>query len=266
VEACDPFNELGLYDELCNIKKASAWGVSSSRVHSDRTTWSIWTEFCLDLTCDPFHQSINNPILLLQIFAERYRVETLAPSATQVKSRTVEGALRAIGQTFAALGQRDPRLQPSGKLDFRLHRQLQSYKKDDPPPHRVKPIPLQLLHAAVAQCYRARSVASQAIADMLIVGFFFLLRPGEYAATANPDAAPFRLCDVHILLHSRRLDPLTCIDQELTAATHVALEFTTQKNGVRNELVGLGRSGHPVLCPVLALCNRVRHLRLHNAP
>jgi hypothetical protein len=101
---------------------------------------------------------------------------------------------------------------------------------------------------------------------MLIVGFFFLLRPGEYAATANPDAAPFRLCDVHILLHSRRLDPLTCIDQELTAATHVALEFTTQKNGVRNELVGLGRSGHPVLCPVLALCNCVRHLRLHNAP
>jgi hypothetical protein len=26
---------------------------------------------------------------------------------------------------------------------------------------------------------------------MLIVGSFFLLRPGEYAATENPDATPF---------------------------------------------------------------------------
>jgi hypothetical protein len=30
--------------------------------------------------------------------------------------------------------------------------------------------------------------------------------------------------------------------------------------------VGLGRSGHPAYCPVVALTNRVRHLRTHNAP
>jgi hypothetical protein len=101
---------------------------------------------------------------------------------------------------------------------------------------------------------------------MLIVGFFFLLRPGEYAATANENATPFCVCDVHILLHTRRLDPFTCPEYELHAATHVALEFTSQKNGVRGELVGLTRSGHPVLCPVLALCQRLRHLRLHRAP
>jgi hypothetical protein len=101
---------------------------------------------------------------------------------------------------------------------------------------------------------------------MLIVGFFFLLRPGEYAATANENATPFRVCDVHILLHTRRLDPFTCPEYELHAATHVALEFTSQKNGVRGELVGLTRSSHPVLCPILALCQRLRHLRLHRAP
>jgi hypothetical protein len=100
---------------------------------------------------------------------------------------------------------------------------------------------------------------------MLIVGFFFLLRPGEYAATANENATPFCVCDVHILLHTRRLDPFTCPEYELHAATHVALEFTSQKNGVRGELVGLTRSGHPVLCPVLALCQRLRHLRLNRA-
>jgi hypothetical protein len=38
------------------------------------------------------------------------------------------------------------------------------------------------------------------------------------------------------------------------------------KNGVRGELVGLGRSGHPTWCPVRALLNRVQHLRAHRAP
>jgi len=40
---------------------------------------------------------------------------------------------------------------------------------------------------------------------------------------------------------------------------------TTQKNGVRGELIGLGRSGHPFFCPVLATVNCVKHLRLHQA-
>jgi hypothetical protein len=68
-------------------------------------------------------------------------VGIIAPSQLKVRSHTVEGALCAMGQTFTALGRPDPRLQPSGKLDFRLSWQLPGYSKADPPPHRVKPIP-----------------------------------------------------------------------------------------------------------------------------
>lgn len=82
----------------------------------------------------------------------------------------------------------------------------------------------------------------------------------------NPDASPFRLRDAHLLINSRRLDPYTATDFDLSRVNYVALEFTTQKNRVRGELVGLGRSGHPTWCPVQALLNRVRHLRLHRAP
>jgi hypothetical protein len=88
---------------------------------------------------------------------------------------------------------------------------------------------------------------------MLLLGFFFLLRPGEYAYTDNPDAAPFRLCDIHLLIHNRRIHPLSSTITELRQVNYVALEFTTQKNGVRGELVGLGRTGHPIHCPVHAL-------------
>jgi hypothetical protein len=101
--------------------------------------------------------------------------------------------------------------------------------------------------------------------DMLLLGFFFLLRPGEYAWTDNDNTAPFCLANVHLILNNICLDPLSCPEQQLLAITFVALEFTNQKN-VRGELVGLGRSRHNVLYPVLVLLNRVKHLRLHQAP
>ncbi len=169
-----------------------------------------------------------------------YRSGKLAPSVTQVKSRTVEEALRTVGQTFSALGCTDPRLQPSGKLDFRLSRQLSSYSKTDLPPARVKPVPLPIIANAAAMCYLANTASSNTIADMLLLGFFFLLCPGEYAYTDNENAAPFRLCDIHLLIHNQRLDTFAAASTNLQRVNYVALEFTNQKNGVRGELVGLG--------------------------
>jgi hypothetical protein len=265
LEACDPDGAYNLLNELSAIKETIAFGLSAGRSTSNSTTWSIWSEFCHSLAQDPFLSDISDPIPLLQIFAARYRVGTVAPSSAQVKARTVENALRAVGQTFASLGFPDPRLQHSGKLDLRIQRQLKTYSKQDPPPHRVKPIPLQILLEVINYNLRFNDPRHHAIAQMIILGFFFLLRPGEYAHTSNPDASPFRLCDVHIMANNVTLNPLTCIELQLDTATHVALEFTTQKNGVRGELVGLGRSGHPTFCPVLAIINRVKHLRLHQA-
>lgn len=58
---------------------------------------------------------------------------------------------------------------------------------------------------------------------------------------------------------------MTCEEPQLDAASHVALEFTTQKNGVQGELVGLGHSGHAFFCPVKAAVARLKHLWLHQA-
>jgi hypothetical protein len=160
----------------------------------------------------------------------------------------------------------DPRLLSSGKLDLRLQRQLTAYKRQDPPPSRVKPIPFPLIAQTAKLNYLANTPYSNAIADMLLLGFFFLLRPGEYAHTENPDASPFRMCDTHLLINDRRLHPYTCTHTDLYQVNYIALEFTSQKNGVRGELIGLGRTGHPTWCPVHALINRIKHLRTHNAP
>jgi hypothetical protein len=100
---------------------------------------------------------------------------------------------------------------------------------------------------------------------MLLLGFYFLLHPGEYAFTDNEDAASFQYCDVHLLIHSHRLNHYTSSDDELQCVTFIGLEFTNQKNRVCGELIGVGKSGHTTWCPVHALLDHIKHMCHYNA-
>jgi hypothetical protein len=176
----------------------------------------------------------------------------------------VEDALRAVGQTFARVGAKDIRKDEVGGIDFRIQRQLRSYAKADPPPSRVKPIPIQVIHhvLAVAFC-AAGTVGTKAIADMIVIAFFFLLRPGEYTGTDSNNS--FRLADVQLFIGHRRLDVMQAPYEDLLAATSASLTFTTQKSGVRGEVVNHARSGSHLACPVLAIVRRIIHLRKNKA-
>jgi hypothetical protein len=128
---------------------------------------------------DPLLQDIQDPIAILQVYLQRYRDGTIAPRGKPVRSRTVEDSLRAIGQTFAALGTLDPRLDQHGNIDFRIQQQLRGYSRADPPPNRVKPIPIQIIrHVAALASTPTAMPGSQGIANMITLAFFFLPRPG----------------------------------------------------------------------------------------
>lgn len=262
---CPAHARHNLEANLLAVANTFALGVCASRRGATDNTFNIWESFCLDHNIDPTLEQYQDPIPLLQVSGHRYRQGHLAPSQTQVRGRTVGDAIRAVGQTLAQLGHTDPRLQPSRKLDVCLSRQLSSYTKADPPPSRVKPIPINLLQQAATVARLSAHPLQQAIADMLILSFYFLLRPGEYAELTNPEASPFRLNSVLLYLHNRLIHPIHSPLWEVEAVTFVGLEFDTKKNGVWGEVIGLGRTGHGFFCPVLALLRRVLHLRTHRA-
>ena len=142
---------------------------------------------------------------------------------------------------------------------------VNSWKKKDPPPNRVKPIPIQVIRTIHFVASNSNNPALQRTADMIVLAFFFLLRPGEYTASPS-DTQPFDLRSVQLFLGGRRLDLVTSTDAQLRCATFASLTFDMQKNGVRGEVIGLGLSGDPVLCPVLTLVRIVTDLRRANAP
>jgi hypothetical protein len=163
---------------------------------------------------------------------------------------------------MASMGAPDPRLNTQGNMHYVLQQQLRGYARTDPPATRVKPIPFTLLTYTVTNAITEMDIAT---ADLAIIGFFFLLRPGEHTySSPTADSHPFRLCDVVFRLGASTFSAATGDPALISRATFVALTFTKQKNGTENEVVGHAKSGHTTTCPVLALIRRCLHLRSHD--
>jgi hypothetical protein len=89
---------LGIVGE--RIKSA----VTAQRAKSMDNQWTHWDAFCVAHNIDPYLRTWTDPIPILQVFGERYRDGRLPPLKKSVKARTVEEALRAVGQAHARLG------------------------------------------------------------------------------------------------------------------------------------------------------------------
>ena len=157
----------------------------------------------------------------------------ITPSGKPCYLGNVETALHAIVQTIALLvpNPHDPRLQPNGKLIFALKCQFQSYKKEDPPPTHVKPLPAKLIKLAVQACCASNTARDTCIADMITIGFFFLYCPGEQTVTF--DNEPFKLSNVQFYKEDKPVHIQS--SKLLHTADFLTLTFDTQKNRVKRQ-------------------------------
>ncbi len=163
------------------------------------------------------------------------------------------------------MGAEDPRLISAHQIDFWLQRMIKSWKSSDPAPLRVKPIPIQVIRhvATLSQLSSANDSLYQATIDMIILAFFFLLRPGEYT---DNDNTPFCLKDVQLFIGPCCLNLQISSAAELTQACFGSLTFTDQKKGVRGKVIGQALMGECFVCPVKALVRCLLYLRSHIAP
>jgi len=179
--ACPPNQQAVLQYDISAIISDVSHGISTSHASANNTTWNCWSEFCHSLYTDPLLIITPDLIILLQTFAIHYRRGDISPSKAPLCSCRVGGALCAIGQMLSNMLYSDPRLLPPSKLTFHLQQQLVAYAKLDPPPAKVKPIPIVVLQHTCTKLQLSNHPQSYDIANMLILSFFFLLHPREYA-------------------------------------------------------------------------------------
>lgn len=252
--------------DLSLAQETSRSSVVPSRANAQDNTWVVWENFCLELAVDPLLNTVPDPIHYLMVFAVRYRDGRLAKDGYSVRAWTVEDAIRAVGQTMASLGSKDHHLIGPRTLEYRLSKLFSAWKRIDPAPTRVKPVPSTLVEDCVSAACITNDVYSIAVADMTSIGFFYLNRPGEHTYSAEEGlSSPFTLKDVVFYQGAYRLPP-TALYSQLHAATFALLTYTNQKNAVSGETIGHGRTRHVFFGPVKSLARRVEHLRRHNAP
>jgi hypothetical protein len=242
-----------------------AAGVVPSRARSAQTYWKIWTNFCGSLHLDPGLSELADPVPLLMVFARRVRDGRLSARGLPVRARSAEDAVRAVGQAFSALGYHDPREGAPGKLDFQLTRQVQGWKRSDSPSSRRQPIPIQVLQKSSSIAQENGGAHESAIADLIWIGFYLLLRPSEYVYTTGTQCL-FALQDVYFMINHQCHEATTVPLPLLPLITFAGVTFTHQKNGISGEVIGLAITPNPQSCGARALANRVGHLRVHDAP
>jgi hypothetical protein len=182
--------------------------------------------FGLASVAHPTLHNIPNSVHVLQVFATRIRDGRLAPTGKPVGHGTVSTVLHHVGQMLAYMGTPDPHVDSHGHANLRLKHQLRHYSKSDPPSKRIKPIPIQVL------CHLVQLIISdptatescKAIMDLIILAYYFLIRPGKYFNSGGEDSShPFHSDEIELWPGQRKLNLETATDHELLTATFCML-------------------------------------------
>lgn len=187
----------------------------------------------------------------------------------------MEDALLAVGKGMSDLGVPDPRKSHVGSNHYHplLDDFVKAMRDRDGPATRSYPVNtvvIRALYDALDTAHATEGPLNCTVIDLIIVAFYWLLRPAEYTDGGTPGtrSQAFRLCDVYLTSNGKQISATDPSLNEV-ADEHISygvLTFTDQKNGVRGEQVGHKATTDPHLCPCKALSRLARRLRSLNAP
>ena len=249
--------------------KATESGVVASTHQKHRRFWNHWVAFLharwpgvtTDLQGLPFQEQM----FILGAFAEYIRRGDYNGTKTRVKTGTVEVALGAITTTLQMDRKQSPVVTKEGHVYLPLARQLETYRRQDPPSKPKLALPVSALKHIRQQSQHSQSPKALAIADLIIIAWFYLLRVGEYTyskPSQKKRTTPFKVRDVTLWHHQQRLPHNLPLHVLLVKCTAASLQLDNSKTGARNEVIHHTAIGTPI-CPVAALVRRVHHIRTH---
>ena len=132
---------------------------------------------------DPYLQDapFQKQIRLLSGFAARVLTGHYG-KGNQVKNCTVSSALTAIGQTVALACDANPIKAVGSERPLpRLQIMLDGYRKVDLPTRNKLPVQADVVELLVDAAYhQGSSLGQQAVADLTLIAFYYLLCIGEY--------------------------------------------------------------------------------------
>jgi hypothetical protein len=187
----------------------------------------------------------------------------------QVGCQSVATALRHVAQTFVLAGYPDPRSGLTGpELGLAFTRLFHSYKAEDPAPRPQLALPVSVFQDIMTHEGASLAPKDKALADLVVIAFFFLLRVGEYtppAGNKRTRTTQIRRKDMQFWKTQpngvlARLSPLSTL-ADLLQADSVTITLDNQKNGQRDATLHHDAIPTNPLCPVQACARRFVQMR-----
>jgi hypothetical protein len=180
----------------------------------------------------------------------------------QVKVQSVERALRHVAQSLVLDGHRDPQQASAAQqaLDLPISRLLKKFWDDDPKAEPKLALPVSTI-TAIVNNYRW-DPHMEAVADLIIIAFFYLLRVGEYTSPAklqDKRTIALRDCDVRLWKDGNLL-PHSAGRGTLLLADSATICIANTKNGTKGAVVHHDAIGG-LICPVAALARRIANIQ-----
>ena len=233
---------------------------------------SFWTKWCGYVQSfedvDPYlaNEEFGAIVRAVTGFAGRVRQGHYG-RGHQVSCARVATAVRAIGQTCEMERGYNPLYRAPEKYLKPIEIMFAGFRRDDPLPVPEIAVPVSVPEqCAAVGLSSAATPKDNAVGDLALISFFYLLRVGEYTRKSkkgNTRTIQFRLCDVAFKNGNSIVDrnaPASAI----MAATAATLRLSNQKNGVRGSMVHRCATGGK-FCPVMAVARRYLHMRDNNA-
>jgi hypothetical protein len=163
--------------------------------------WRAWTAHCRlyhnNLSTRPTSSKTTNRLLTFAVAMQ----EGQYGLGDQVKAQSVERALRHVAQRLVLDGHPDPRQASLGQhsLDLPIVWLIKRFRDKDLPPQPKLAIPISTI-TALSKNYRM-TPHLEAVTDLVIIAFFYLLRVGEYTMphrASTKRTIPLWDCDIRL--------------------------------------------------------------------
>ena len=163
-------------------------------------------------------------------------------------------------------GKVSPLYREPNKYLLPLERQIEAYRREDPPPTPQLAVPVSVAECMFIKGKCKRSTPKlTATGELALIAFYFLLRVGEYTAAERRQASETRTVQFTVGDISFWRDGVLLRNsntKSILTAEEATIHLTNQKNGQKNGLIhheanDIDGKG---LCPVRALALRVCHI------
>ena len=172
--------KIGVACDLLLAWRTIADGTAQQTSRTRERYWRDWTAYNSQ-SPDPYLSNLTKceKAVLLTAFGARVRTGAFGRE-DQVKVSSVTDALAAISKTCQLVGQQSPVYESEGAYILPIKRLVEGFRRSDPPAIPQMAVPVAVAEMAATLGYLTHNPRAQAVGDLALIAFYYLLRSGEY--------------------------------------------------------------------------------------